>query len=291
MKELEGSRTLGNIMIIAGVLVLFAITLFWFQSALATRGIDQKLFLVSTVDLNLPLPTRTSTPSLTPSFTATPNPTQIEQTNEPSTLLNQPTFKAKSTSAVKRAATKTSNLGSPKPEPKTPTPLLPISAGPAVQIVIPKIDINQVVVPVDLHADEKGQVDWNTDILFATHNRRDLVGQLGISANPGDGGNVILVGHNYNRGRFYREGVFVNLKRLKEGDKISVYTENGSEFRYEITLIKQVPWRTRDDNELQKHQKYLLPTKNEQLTLVTCGGANVWPWPARIYVVAQPTNR
>jgi len=26
------------------------------------------------------------------------------------------------------------------------------------------------------------------------------------------------------------------------------------------------------------------------LTLVTCGGANVWPWQARLYVVSVPAQ-
>ena len=37
--------------------------------------------------------------------------------------------------------------------------------------------------------------------------------------------------------------------------------------------------------------KYLGPVKSERLTLVTCGGANIWPFPARVYVVAAPEGK
>jgi hypothetical protein len=36
--------------------------------------------------------------------------------------------------------------------------------------------------------------------------------------------------------------------------------------------------------------KFMGPSDGERLTLVTCGGANIWPFPARVYVVAAPVQ-
>jgi LPXTG-site transpeptidase (sortase) family protein len=113
---------------------------------------------------------------------------------------------------------------------------------------------------------------------------------LANSANPGEGGNIILVGHNYNQGWYALNGVFVNIDKLHPGDKIILHAGNGGKFQYGVELVKKVPWRQKNVNELEKHQKFLWPKENEQLTLVTCGGANVWTWSHRVYVVAKPID-
>ncbi|MFM8322078.1 MAG: class F sortase [Chloroflexota bacterium] len=153
-----------------------------------------------------------------------------------------------------------------------------------VRLVIPSLNIDRAVAPVPMRKD--GQ--WDTDRLFATQNRSDLVGQMAISTNPGDGGNVILLGHNYDEGVFQWEGVFVGLKQIQPGAQIQVFTEGGGQFVYQVQRVKKVPWTDGNDSELEKHRQFLGPEPGERLTLVTCGGANVWPWPARIYVVALP---
>jgi len=162
------------------------------------------------------------------------------------------------------------------------------STGPVNRLVIRRLQVNRAVVPIELRRDGNGNLDWNTDALFSTPNRSDLVGQLAVSANPGEGGNIILVGHNYNNGWYNAEGVFVRLQNMQVGDEITLFTENGGEYRYIVEKVKKVPWQKRNMVELEKHQKFMWPTDHEQLTLVTCGGANVWSWQARIYVVALP---
>jgi LPXTG-site transpeptidase (sortase) family protein len=143
------------------------------------------------------------------------------------------------------------------------------------------------VVTIDLRQSGQGQLEWNTDSLFANANRSDLVGQLATSVNPGDGGNIILVGHNYNNGWNWA-GVFVNLDNLAPGDKIVLHTESGGAFDYQVQKVKKVPWQQQNAAELEKHEKYIWPTEREQLTLVTCGGSYLTSWSARIYVVAVP---
>ena len=129
---------------------------------------------------------------------------------------------------------------------------------------------------------------WNTNPLFATRNRKDLVGQLATSTNPGEGGNTVLLGHNYDWGIFEWEAVFVDLSKLSAGDSITLYTANGGKYQYIVQQVKKVPWQNQNEPELEKHQKYFWPTDHEQVTLITCGGADIIHWNARIYVIATP---
>ena len=103
-------------------------------------------------------------------------------------------------------------------------------------------------------------MDWNTDKLFATANRKDLIGQTITSVNPGEGGNIVLMGHNYDNGYYAWEDAFVNIKSLTPGDQIIAYTEGGGEYHYTVQLVKKVPWREENAAEAAKHFKYLGPT-------------------------------
>lgn len=176
----------------------------------------------------------------------------------------------------------------PKPKPTKKPTLPPYSA--VVRLVIPKLEIDRAVVPVGLRPGSDGSMEWDTDALFATRNRPDLVGQLVGSYSPGQGGNIILIGHNYNQVDYGWTGVFVNIKSLSAGDVIGVFTEDGRQTNYKVIQVKQVPWRSKNESELEKHMKYMGASPRERLTLVTCGGANIWPFPARVYVVAEPAR-
>ncbi len=160
-------------------------------------------------------------------------------------------------------------------------------SAPPVRLQIPRLGIDRAVVQLNYKAAANGDLTWDTDSLFATASRPDLVGHLIGSANPGAGGNVVLSGHNYNRGRANWRGVFVDLARLQIGDPITVTVAGGKQFAYRVQQVTSVPWRTQSDAEWQQHQVFLGSTDHEQLTLVTCGGANLWPFPARVYVVAE----
>jgi len=249
--------------ILAGVLLLICVALMSLKILLATQQIQDKPYLVSGIDFQLPLPT------VAP-VVAQADPA-VSEVYLPLVAKADPEEIAQS-----EAGRKALSLAS-KP-----------SAGAIIRLVVPSINIDRTVVPVKLRKGSGGQMEWNTDALFATNNRMDLVGQLASSLNPGDGGNIILVGHNYNEGWNAWAGVFVSIDKLRPGDKLIVQTESGGKFEYIVQLVKKVPWREKNANELQKHQKYLLPTASEQLTLVTCGGTVNLTWSARIYVVAAP---
>ena len=176
------------------------------------------------------------------------------------------------------------NPYTPTPTP-SPTPT-PIPSGPVIRLVIPAINVDRAVVPLRQYRDGNGNIQYDTNSLFATSSRLDLVGQTVTSQNPGGGSNIVLVGHNYNMGWYAWEGVFVNLKKLKEGDKITLYTKNGGKFTYKVKKVVQVPYLVQSAEELNKHLRYLGPTQDERVTLVTCGGA-FGSWTARVYVVAK----
>lgn len=172
--------------------------------------------------------------------------------------------------------------------PPTPTPMPP--AEPVVRLQIPRLKIDRAVIPIGMRPDDKGSLVWDTDALFANRSRPDLVGQLVGSANPGQNGNVILTGHNYNEGRYNWRGVFVDLESLEPGDEIVVDVQGGDRFVYRVDSVNQVPWREQTDAEWARHVQYLGASEGEQLTLVTCSGAAFYPFPARVYVVAHPTS-
>lgn len=167
----------------------------------------------------------------------------------------------------------------------TPTPT-PVPAGRVTRLIIPAIGVNRAVVPLRQYRDASGTIQYDTDSLFATSSRLDLVGQTLTSLDPGQGSNIVLVGHNYNMGWYAWEGVFVNLKKLKPGNEIILHTKNGGVYKYKVQKVAQVPYVARTAAELNQHLQYLGPTSSEQVTLVTCGGA-FGSWSARIYVVAK----
>lgn len=167
----------------------------------------------------------------------------------------------------------------------TATPMPP--AEPVVRLQIPRLKADRAVIPIGMRPDKDGSLIWDTDALFANRSRPDLVGQLVGSANPGQNGNVILTGHNYNQGRYNWKGVFLNLESLQPGDEILVDVQGGQRFTYRVESVNEVPWRDKSDAEWARHVQFLGASDNEQLTLVTCGGAAFYPFPARVYVVAH----
>ena len=112
-----------------------------------------------------------------------------------------------------------------------------------VSIVIPSIGLT-------LPIEESAIIDgvWKISYQGASH--------LDKSADPGEGGNLVIYGHNKNL-------LFGPIRRLKEGDLIEITNENGTLYTYRV--VKTVI-TTPDDIE------YVLPKSEEILTLYTCTG-------------------
>jgi LPXTG-site transpeptidase (sortase) family protein len=176
----------------------------------------------------------------------------------------------------------------------TPTPIPTAAPAPTraslpapVQIRIPAIGVNRSIVPLSRSVDKRtGALIWDTRRLFRS-GRSDLVGHLEGSAYPGEQGNMILVGHNYGYGY---NGVFVRLGSLKAGHKVIVVDKAGQTFTYQVTKVQRLKWRDKDFAELTQHLSFLAPGGPERVTLVSCAGADVEPFPERIYVVAEPVR-
>jgi len=173
----------------------------------------------------------------------------------------------------------------------TPTHAPVSPSQPVVRIKIPKIKVDRAVVDIGMVPGKNGGRQWDSDSLFATSSRQDLVGHLNGSALPGESSNIVLVGHNYDWGIFQWNGVFYNIKQLKPGDKIILFSQGGGRRVYRVDKVKEIPFNNNGNNEeLFKHFKHMGPTASERLTLVTCGGANLWKWNKRVYVIAYPQS-
>jgi LPXTG-site transpeptidase (sortase) family protein len=128
-----------------------------------------------------------------------------------------------------------------------------------------------------------GAWTWNVKSLFRS-GRSDLVGHWEGSAYPGQVGNMILVGHNFGYGY---NGVFVRLGSLRPGQPVYVINQIGQTFTYQVRSVSKVKWRQKSFGELTQHLSFLSPGGSERVTLVSCAGANVEPFPERVYVVAD----
>ena len=147
------------------------------------------------------------------------------------------------------------------------------------RIVIPAIDLDAPVLPAHYWLiKEDGQIfqQWLPPKQFAA-------GWQVSSATLGQVGNTVLSGHH----NVYGE-VFRHLVDLKEGDIIFVYS-GGARFTYSIAnkmILKEAgePLNVRFDNA-----RWLLPSQDERLTLITC-----WPYVSnthRLIIVARPIAR
>jgi LPXTG-site transpeptidase (sortase) family protein len=168
----------------------------------------------------------------------------------------------------------------PTPSPTaTPTPP-PVP----VQIRIPALGITRSIIKLPRVRDRGTNAwTWDTKRLFRS-GRSDLVGHWEGSAYPGEDGNMVLVGHNYGYGY---NGVFVRLGYLRAGQKVYIVNKAGQTFTYQVTSVNRVKWRQKDFGELTQHLAFLSPGGRERVTLVSCAGADLEPFPERIYVVAK----
>jgi sortase A len=158
------------------------------------------------------------------------------------------------------------------PQPaSTPTPALPSATHKTISSV--GIDTNVVDVGYQIVTIEGRSVRQLQVADYAA-------GHDALSANPGEGGNIVISGHDDWKGE-----VFKNLHNAKLGDEV-LLTTPAATHRYVITEIiyrKDVGVPLAD--RLAAGQ-YLAPMPEERVTLVTC-----WPYGVdthRLIVVAKP---
>ncbi len=162
----------------------------------------------------------------------------------------------------------------PSPEPTpTPKPKMP----PPTRIQIPSVGIDTTVVEVGYRIVEiQGMqvIEWEVADYAAGHHS--------TSANPGEGGNIVITGHNDWKGEVFR-----TLEYVKLGDEV-ILTSAAGVFRYRVT---EIHYRKEVGVPLEERiatGRFLDPMPEERVTLVTC-----WPYGIddhRIIVVAKPID-
>lgn len=249
----------------------------WVEAQDRYLGLDE----VASLQVSTPSPTATLAPSATPEPSASPLPEPEEPDAAGPTEVIVPLPTA---TFVTRPQPTATLMPTPVPLPSplpSPTPTRPVP----VRIRIPAIGVDRSVIELaPVRNAQTGAYELNLKSLFRRPGT-DLVGHWVGSANPGQQGNLILVGHNYGYGY---NGVFLNVSRLKAGQLIYVVNQAGETFTYEVTAVHRVKWSKKNEQELRRHQVYLSMGGQERLTLVTCGGATWEPFPDRVYVLADP---
>lgn len=106
------------------------------------------------------------------------------------------------------------------------------------------------------------------------------VGWYTFSGKPGEGGTILIDGHN---GGPTRSGVFKNLPDLAIGDLITVERGDGQIFNYSIVESESVSLEDAD-NQMSKMQESPVPSR-ESLSLITCTGT--WSQRQQTYMSRQ----
>lgn len=148
-----------------------------------------------------------------------------------------------------------------QPEAATPT-ATPTPAGThPTAIAIPDIDLEAPVVPIGWEVVGRGddaQAQWLVPDWRAA-------GWHNTSAPLGVPGNTVLNGHNTTRGEVFRD-----LYKLERGARIVVTGENGQMYAYNVENIYILEEAGQPLEVRLENARYILPTKDERLTLITC---------------------
>lgn len=130
------------------------------------------------------------------------------------------------------------------------------------RIMIPAIDLETSVVELGWRAavDPSGRVFSNWDVASYAAGWHTNSGKLG------EGGNVVLSGHNNIQGAVFRE-----LDRLSVGDVATVWS-NDVPFEYKIEKVLIVPESTATHEQRVENGRWIGEFGDDRLTLVSC-----WP--------------
>ncbi|MBA3471440.1 MAG: sortase [Herpetosiphonaceae bacterium] len=142
------------------------------------------------------------------------------------------------------------------------------------RLMIPRIDVDSKVIEVGWTVENEVAV-WQV--------AKYAVGQHQGSANPGEGGNIVMAGHVGGSAP-----VFQRLIELVPGDQLVVYSA-GQQYLYVVRDTQRLQEVGVSDEQRLANASYMDPTDEEVVTLITC-------WPAtgpnafdqRIVVQAVP---
>lgn len=210
-----------------------------------------------------------------PTHTAT---ITVEPTRPPNAT-PQPTATASPSPTAAPTGSPTPTLPPTEPPTLTPLPsLTPVhrpASGDPTRLTIPAIALDAKVVTVGI------KEQYEDGVLKKVWEVADYAaGFHGGMAPPGYVGNTVIAGHNNIRGQ-----VFKDLHNLKPGDDIYVWVEREA-YRYQVSAMFRVPVKGAPTSVQQDNLRWIMPTDDQRLTLVTC-----WPpWSNthRTIVVAFP---
>jgi len=231
-------------------------------------------------------PTPTTAPTVTPEPTATADPFALVPTatrlgnglvvvptlNAPALGLALVTDSSASISLLPDSPTASQNITPHQVE----MPVIPTPAGaPPERLQIPRLGLDIPVEPVGLLPStvSAGVFEWGVPDHRAA-------GWLNTSAPFGLPGNIVLDGHHNIKGEVFRD-----LWTLQAGDEISLAAGMRTR-RYRVEKVLILPERNQPLEVRLANARYIQPTNDERLTLVTC-----WPYEDnthRTVVIAVP---
>jgi LPXTG-site transpeptidase (sortase) family protein len=142
--------------------------------------------------------------------------------------------------------------------------------------VIPAIGVDAPIVPVSW---EQVEVEGQTRAAWGVPDEY-AAGWHETSATLSVPGNVVLNGHNTNNGEVFRD-----LYKLEAGNGITVYS-GGESYTYAVSEVLILPEAGQPLEVRLENARYILPTDEARLTLVTCH-----PYGSlrnRLIVIAKP---
>jgi LPXTG-site transpeptidase (sortase) family protein len=148
-----------------------------------------------------------------------------------------------------------------------------------IRLVIPKIDLDSVVIPVgvkEVVIDGKSYKMWET--------ADNEVGWHNLSAPLGQVGNTVLAGHSD-----VKAMVFRNLQQLEVGDELLAFSAaDKTAHRYVVAQKLLVQEKGASVETRIQNAQWVAPTSDERLTLVTCAGPDA---AHRLIVIAYPVGK
>lgn len=144
------------------------------------------------------------------------------------------------------------------------------------RLIIPSIQLDAPIVPSKPKETKIGgqtYEQWQAPNKFA-------VGWQNNSVFLGQVGNTVLNGHHNVDGK-----VFERLNELKPGDTLTI-AGSTVQYEYQVVNVMIFPERDVDVQTRLENARWILPSTDERVTLVTCWPA--WSNTHRLIVVAQP---
>ena len=220
------------------------------------------------------LPTWAAAPTQTAPPTETLSPAGAQPTAVATAVLASPTPSPEPTPTATLYVISRVEVAPREVAPTPPVASLPEAIG---RIEIPALGINQPIVPVSWRMrviDGQPVAMWETV--------KGAVGHHRGSAGLGQPGNTVLTGHTRGDGL----GEFQNLWDLQEGQEIRLYDAQGQEYLYRVESVITLQEIGLTVEQRQENARYLQPTDDTRLTLVTCWPE--WVYTHRVIVIARP---